>query len=240
MSFRRLAKRAFADGRNVAATLRKYVGTEINTPEIIQAAYDVQAGTYVHFTKKNRDFVEAYSAQLAALLDKQLLPGYVLLDAGTGEMTTLVHMLSALETRLAKVYACDISERRLQVGRAYAGDHLPGKIEAFKAELSQIPMPDNSVDVVTTNHAIEPNGGREQKILAELFRIARRKLVLFEPCFEIASDEGKQRMNTHGYVRDIAGHAERLGGKLEYFAPLQTFINPLNPTACFVIVPHSG
>jgi histidinol-phosphate/aromatic aminotransferase/cobyric acid decarboxylase-like protein len=108
-------------------------------------------------------------------------------------------------------------------------------VSTFRAELAAIPLSDNSVDVVTTNHAIEPNGGREVEILFELLRIAKRKIVLFEPCYEIATDEGKARMRQHGYVRDLRGHLEELGAKVESLTPLKTVHNPLNPTACIVV-----
>jgi hypothetical protein len=111
----------------------------------------------------------------------------------------------------------------------------PVELETFKAELSSIPLADASVDVVTTNHALEPNGGREREILLELARVARRKLVLFEPCFEIADDDARARMTEHGYIRGLADHARAIGATVESVTALETVDNPLNPTACFVI-----
>jgi glycine/D-amino acid oxidase-like deaminating enzyme len=81
------------------------------------------------------------------------------------------------------------------------------------------------------------NGGREAEILLELFRVAQRKLVLFEPCYEIASAEARGRMEHHGYVRGLADAAERLGARVETITPLPIVDNPLNPTVCFVVTP---
>src|SRR5438067_10039896 len=104
-------------------------------------------------------------------------------------------MVAQLTTPLSTVYATDISEKRLEIGKKYAARYMKGTdLRVMRAELSSIPLPSGSVDVVTTNHALEPNGGREREIIAELVRIARRKLVLFEPCYEMASPEAKARM----------------------------------------------
>jgi SAM-dependent methyltransferase len=231
---RALGEQAMREGRNVTHALREHLGTDRNTPEAIEVAYDLQAGSYVDFAEKQPDFLNAYAEQLAGLLDPHLQDGDVLLDAGTGEMTTLAHILKALRTPLARVYASDISSKRLAIGQDYAAKHGVS-VEPLHAELASIPLPNESVSVVTTNHALEPNGGREREILSELLRVTKRKLVLFEPCFELASDEGKARMRQHGYIQDLAHHATHLGAIIESVTPLEMVHNPLNPTTCFVI-----
>jgi SAM-dependent methyltransferase len=231
MDLRKLGSAAFAQGRNVTRTLREHLGTTRNTPEVIEIAYDLQAGTYVEFAEQNPEHVRAYAGQLASFLEPHLRPGDVLLDAGAGELTNLSHMVSQLSTPLSTVYATDISERRLEIGKAYAARYMkPTDLRVTRAELSSIPLPDKSVDVVTTNHALEPNGGREEEILRELRRIARRKLVLFEPCYEIAGPEARARMDAHGYIRGLSSYADSV-------TAMKIVDNPLNPTACFVVSP---
>lgn len=229
MDLRAIGAAAYAEGRNVAEALRDHLGIDHNTPEIIEIAYDLQAGTYVEHADGHPDHSRAYAEQLARLLDPHLRPGDVLLDAGAGELTTLAHLVAALTTPLGQVIATDISAERLEVGRRYAERTMtaPG-LRLIRAELSAIPLPDKSVDVATTNHALEPNGGREDEIICELKRIARRKLVLFEPSDAAASPEGKARMRSHGYIRDLAPFAESV-------TYLDIVDNPLNPTACYVI-----
>ena len=235
----RLGREAYAEGRNVTQTLRDHLGTTQNTPDVIEVAYDMQAGSYVKFAEDELDFMKEYAAQLASHLDPHLEEGDSLLDAGTGEMTTLTHLVLALGTKPDQVHACDISQKRVDIGRQYAKDHgldIPG----IRAELGDLPFDDDSIDVITTNHAVEPNGGRERDILAELLRVAKRKLVLFEPCYEIADEEGKKRMEHHGYIRGLADHAEALGATVESVTPMKQVHNPLNPTACYVIRPSAG
>lgn len=233
---RTIGRRAFDEGQNVTRALREHLGTNRNTPEAIEVAYDLQAGSYVEKAERQADFFRAYGEHLAKHLEPHLQEGDMILDAGTGEMTNLTHMVLALKTNLYSVHGCDISQKRINLGRQYAakfGLHVHG----IRAELSKLPFPKQSFDVVTTSHAIEPNGGREREILKELLRVTKRKLVLFEPCFEIASEEGKARMIEHGYVKGLSAHAEALGATVESMTPLEIVHNPLNPTACWVILP---
>jgi hypothetical protein len=98
-----------------------------------------------------------------------------------------------------------------------------------------MPLAENSVDVVFTSHALEPNHGREAELIGQLLRIARRKLLLFEPSWEHANSEIKSRMNEHGYVRDLPKYISEAGGKLVSVEALPNSLNPLNPTFCYVV-----
>ena len=225
MNLEQLARELYADGKNVAAGLREHLGVTENTPEIIRLAYDMQAGSYVEAATRD-DFVMRYAQQLAEHLAPHI--DGTLLDVGTGEMTTLSHLVAALPVKPSKVFASDISGKRLEVGQAYAAVHMPDvPLEVFTADIAKLPLPDQSIDVITSNHALEPNGGREEELVRELLRVGK-KLVLFEPDYENASDEGKARMTSHGYITRLRDYAESV-------TPLELLHNPLNPTSCFVI-----
>jgi hypothetical protein len=73
-----------------------------------------------------------------------------------------------------------------------------------------------------------------------LFRITVDKLVLFEPCYEINTNEGRQRMDALGYIKNIDGVVEKLGGVIVEKSIIKHTSNPLNPTVCFVIKPPSA
>lgn len=105
----------------------------------------------------------------------------------------------------------------------------------FVADLFEIPLRDNAVDVVYTSHAIEPNGGHEKEILRELYRVAKKYLVLFEPGYEFASAEGKARMERHGYIKDLPGAAMSLGYTVLESRMLDFATNTLNPTSVLII-----
>ena len=85
------------------------------------------------------------------------------------------------------------------------------RTQAFVGEMSGIPLPDNSIDVVMTSHALEPNHRREAQLLGELLRVSQRGLLLFEPSYELGDDAQRANMDQHGYVRSLGDHCRELG-----------------------------
>jgi uncharacterized protein YbaR (Trm112 family) len=106
-------------------------------------------------------------------------------------------------------------------------------------DLARLPFADNSIDVVYTSHAIEPNGGREERLLGELYRVARDYLILLEPGYEFAGEEARARMEQHGYCKGLVETAEHLGMKVVRNELFPYAANPLNPTAITVIEKRS-
>lgn len=240
-SLRRHVRDAFREGRNVTEFLRQELGLTQNTADIIETAYNLQAGSYIAAARIPSQQYAAYTAEMAALLAAHLEPGDCLLDAGTGELTTLSALMAQLPTPPAQVCAFDISWSRLALGTSYAQEAMPAalgdRLQVFVADLAAIPLADGAVDITITTHALEPNGNALPGLLAELLRVTRRKLVLFEPSFETATPEGQARMNQLGYIRDLAATASALGAMVEAVVPLSHSMNPLNPTAAFVLTP---
>ena len=109
------------------------------------------------------------------------------------------------------------------------------KLSLFCADINQIPLPGSSLDVVSTFHALEPNGGNERALLLELKRVSKGKVIIFEPSYENNSDEGKARMDRLGYIKNIPGIVESLGGKIVDVQMCPCSANPLNPTAAYII-----
>lgn len=237
------AKTAYQNGENVTSYLRRQFGSAGNTPEIIEIAYDLQAGSYIESIGRNRAGWQAYTREIGAILAKHLTPGDVLLDVGTGEMTTLAGVVNQCCNGLS-FYACDISLSRLLKGNVFLARELPPEtlraVFPFVADLFTLPFMDNAVDVVWTSHALEPNGGREKAALAELIRVARKKLVLFEPYFEKNSPAGQERMARLGYIKGVREAVEELGATCEEIIPIANLANPLNPTHAFIVTPPTS
>jgi hypothetical protein len=233
-------KLAYKNGKNITELLRSQKNIYSNTSEIIEIAYDLQAGSYIEHTLNNPTLAEAYTTELASILDNQITKTDSLLDIGTGELTTLSHLIRRLENKPKEVFAFDISWSRMYKGIAYAKDVMGGDyklLKPFVASISEIPLLDKSINITTSSHALEPNGGQLKELLGELFRITIDKLVLFEPCFEINTYEGKQRMDKLGYIKNIDGFVKELGGKMIEKIIIKNISNPLNPTVCFIITP---
>jgi hypothetical protein len=214
-------RQAYARNENITKLLSGQEG--LSREEVIEIAYDIQSGSYTELAMSNPEVLQLYAKEIHELSRKFIADQDVILDCGAGELTTL----SALSQYLSehnRLLACDISLSRLHVGRRFAERamkrELAQNLKSFVADMGCIPLADNSVDVLFTSHALEPNHGREAKLLSELLRIARRHLILFEPSWENATELVRIRMDEHGYVRELPRHIADAGGRLVSTEPL--------------------
>lgn len=230
------ARAAFRQGRNVIATVRDADGSITNSQQAIEIAYELQTGSYSSAAESDPENWRRYGVEIARHLRPVLRDGDVLLDGGTGELTSFVSALNHLE-RSTRPVAFDVSWSRLAEGRRFAARHLESgqTVETFVGDLAAIAMAENAVDVAMTVHALEPNGGRERELLRSLFRVARRHVVLFEPCYERASPAARRRMRSHGYVRGLSEAIADCGGRIVSLAEFEVPSNVLNPTWVFVV-----
>jgi hypothetical protein len=236
------AKTAYGEGKNVTELLRAQANLEANTPEIIEIAYDLQAGTYIEAVNANRDFAMQYATDLANIIEAHIKPSDCLLDVGTGEITTLSLVAQNLGVMPAELFAFDISWSRIYKGLTFAREQMGDRfaqLTAFVADMSEIPLPEKSVNITISSHALEPNGSILPALLMELFRVTRDKLLLFEPCYEINTEQGQKRMDRMGYIKGLDGVVTSLGGTLIDRIALKNISNPLNPTACYIVRPPS-
>ncbi len=223
----------YRQGRNITALLRDEQGAQGNTEAIIELAYDLQTGSYIESMREPAmaEHKRRYAAELAETLCG-LGPFESILEAGVGEGTTLSGVLANLGP--VRAHGFDLSWSRVAFARRWLGDHGTHATLCTGSLLS-MPFADDSIDVVFTSHAVEPNGGREAEILREVTRVARRHVVLWEPSYAHASEAGKRRMHAHGYCRELPETAERLGLRVVEHRALEESANPLNPTAVTVI-----
>lgn len=202
-------RRLYRDGTNIVDHLKATLGAKYNTEQIVETSYDLQAGSYIDYVRKHAALESQYQSQLSTFLREVLTPGDSIVDVGTGEMTTLAPVAAACYAEVGAAYAIDISLSRLIVGRNYLREQLSAelsrKIQPLAATLFRLPFASDSIDVVWTSHALEPNGGRELEAISELARVARKYLVLFEPSYERNTEQGRQRMERLGYIKNIEG-----------------------------------
>ena len=229
-------REAYAQKLNITKLLSEQ--KDLNREEVIEIAYDIQSGSYTEIAIRSPERLQRYAKEINEISNKYISDHDIILDCGAGELTTISALSQHLPTR-ARLLACDISLSRLRVGRRFAERYmrhdLAEKLELFVADMGRMPLTNNCVDVVFTSHALEPNYGREAKLLRELLRIARRHLILFEPSWENATKAMQTRMKKHGYVRNLPRHIEEAGGRLISVEQLPHSLNPMNPTYCYVV-----
>jgi hypothetical protein len=190
-------RKLYNEGHNLTNWIKS--NEILMSEELISIIYDLQAGSYTSLAKAQPIHFNSFAAKIAAVISA--LPRYLevstILDCGVGEGTTLIPMLDKLGFA-GKVFGFDISVSRA----SWAALNTKGvdNVQIFVAEMSHIPLPDCSIDLVLTVHALEPNGGQEKLLIGELSRVSARYIVMVEPDFENASSEQKTRMNQLGYI----------------------------------------
>lgn len=228
-------KAHYANGGNMMEFLRNHFGRDKNTFDDIICSYDLQSGTYIEFANTNQEFMKKYSLEIATILEG--LDGSInsILEAGVGEATTFANVLGNMKTPCTNAFGLDISWSRIHLGNKYLAEKNQNYVKLGTGNIFNMPFKDNSVDIVYTSHAVEPNGGMESKLVAELYRVAAKYLVLFEPAYDFADEEGKRRMEKNGYCINLWNVIQEGGYDIVEHKLMNVFSNPLNPTGLTII-----
>jgi ubiquinone/menaquinone biosynthesis C-methylase UbiE/uncharacterized protein YbaR (Trm112 family) len=227
-------KELYDKGENIIQYLKKTGNNESNSIEDILISYDFQSGSYIKGFSQNKEYIDKYCKALAKIID-EIENVQSIVEVGVGEATTLNMLIKNLKNIPPNILGFDISWSRLKFGKELLKDFNIYNVNLFTANLFEIPLPDNSIDIVYTSHSLEPNGGKEELALKELFRITKKYLILLEPSFEFANDEAKARMKKHGYVTELYSTAKKLNYKIIEHRLFDYSSNPLNPTSLMII-----
>ena len=101
----------------------------------------------------------------------ELKPGEVVLDLGSGGGIDV--LLSARRVGLAgKAYGLDMTEEMLALAEENKRKSGLTNVEFLKGEIENIPLPDNSVDVIISNCVINLSGDKD-RVLKEAFRVLK-------------------------------------------------------------------
>ena len=101
----------------------------------------------------------------------ELKPGETVLDLGSGGGIDV--LLSARRVGPAgKAYGLDMTDEMLALARANQRKAGVNNVEFLRGEIEQIPLPDNSVDVIISNCVINLSADKD-RVLAEAFRVLK-------------------------------------------------------------------
>jgi trans-aconitate methyltransferase len=101
----------------------------------------------------------------------ELKPGEVVLDLGSGGGIDV--LLSARRVSPGgKAYGLDMTDEMLALARANQAKAGVENVEFLKGEIEQIPLPDNSVDVIISNCVINLSGAKD-RVLKEALRVLK-------------------------------------------------------------------
>jgi ubiquinone/menaquinone biosynthesis C-methylase UbiE/uncharacterized protein YbaR (Trm112 family) len=228
-------KEVYSRGGNIIQYLKDHNDQKQNSIDEILISYDFQAGSYIKNFSVNREYFENYSELLAKEIELLVNEFDSIIEVGVGEATTLSSLLYNLKSKPSKVFGFDISWSRLKFAKELLIHLKLPFVKLFTANLFEIPLKDCAIDIVYTSHSIEPNGGKEEEALKELYRITKKYLILLEPAFELANQEAQSRMIENGYVTNLYSTAVKLGYKIITHRLFEISSNPLNPTGLLII-----
>lgn len=101
----------------------------------------------------------------------QLQPGEIVLDLGSGGGIDV--LLSAKRVAPGgKAYGLDMTDEMLALARENQRKAGVENVEFLKGEIENIPLPDNSVDVIISNCVINLSGDKD-RVLREAFRVLK-------------------------------------------------------------------
>jgi len=228
-------KSHFEKGGNIISFMKENSDSNQTTIEQILMSYDFQAGSYIDFVKKNPDYINQHSDNISKIINDLGVFNSVL-EVGVGEATTFVPVLKKLANIPQFQLGFDLSWSRLRHAMTYAEEYTLRDINFFCANLFNIPLENNSIELVYTSHSVEPNGGKEKDALTELLRITSKYLVLLEPSYHFGSEAAKERMRRHGYVTNLHQTAKDMGCQIIHYGLFESqYSNPLNPTELLII-----
>ncbi|OLN24025.1 hypothetical protein BTO30_00995 [Domibacillus antri] len=232
-------KEIYSNNQNVIAYLKNLNNEDKNSLEDILISYDFQAGSYIKGYENNPTIKDAYCDYLSNIINN--IGEYdSILEGGVGEATTLGVTLSKLDKKPKNSYGFDISWSRIKYAEKFIKTRKLDNVHLFTGDLFNMPLKDNSIDIVYTSHSIEPNGGREEEALKELYRVTNKYLILLEPSYEFADETARARMKKHGYVTNLYETAKNLGYKILEHRLFEVSSNPLNPTGLIIIEKEAG
>jgi ubiquinone/menaquinone biosynthesis C-methylase UbiE len=206
-------RNSYENKKNIMSLLRKNKSNLTNSPEMILYSYDLQAGSYYacHKNKKNLKIRKQIGEKLTQIILN--VKAKSILEAGIGEGNTLAQVCRQKTNNMPTFFGFDISLSRLLYAQKLLYESGK-KATLFTGNMTNIPLSDNSVDLVYTSFALEPNHGNEELLMKELFRISRKYVLLIEPSFELGSKITREHIKKHGYVRNLPNVIKKLGHKI--------------------------
>ncbi len=101
----------------------------------------------------------------------ELKPGETVLDLGSGGGIDV--LLSARRVGpTGKAFGLDMTDEMLALARENQKKAGATNVEFFKGEIENIPLPDNSVDVIISNCVINLSGDKD-RVISEAFRVLK-------------------------------------------------------------------
>lgn len=124
------------------------------------------------------------------------------MEIGAGELTNIFEILKKnKKINFENVLALDISLPRLIVGNNLLKKNLIYIDHCINSNAENIPLGDNSIDLLFTVHCLEQVPHIAKNIIREMIRVANNYVVLIEPSYELGSEVTRNRIFKKDYIK---------------------------------------
>ena len=207
----------------------------MSNEKIVNIVFDIQTKSYFSIYRKNIKKIDYIVSPIIKILKENFPKSKSLMDCGCGELIKTSFLFKHL-TYIKNFYANDISLNRLFLGKKFIKKiGIKRKINYFCSSMKNLPLKNNSIDVIFTSHAIEPNKSYDAEIIIrELFRVCNHGLCLHESHFQSADRNQKKRMNKYNYAKNIEKTLKKLNCRFKIIK-LNNHHNNLNRASLFIV-----
>lgn len=204
-------------------------------------SYDLRAGQDIKHYHENPDLYIKIAEKILSYIEEIGGNSGRIAECGAGEGIVLSEICKNKNCKFSWARGLDISWSRTAYAQSNLIDYENKSIDIdfFVGDFFHLPFKSDSIDVIYTMQGIYGMGGHEETLIKELYRCAGKYLILIEPCYELAGEEAKKRMNRLGYVKNLKGIAESLNFKVVKHELFGLDSNPLNPAAVLIIEKES-
>lgn len=147
-----------------------------------------------------------------------------LLEVGCGKGRKLRLIRNNFDVKVLK--GIDISPVGVDVA-------LKHKLDVVVGSADNLPFSDNYFDIVITHHSLEQMKYIIDDVIKELYRVTKKYVISFEPCFELQNIFGKFHNFTHDYVKGLPYIYEKYGFEIQKFVNLKVGI--LTNRTCLLV-----
>ncbi len=245
---------ALALEKCIESRLIRKVRNTLRTEDKVLRKYDAMAGSYIDdynilLTSGNEiltvydgvfdivpynELSEKYFSYISKNILEPLEPQKkCTIEIGAGELTTSIAF--AQRVKFSEISALELSWSRIAAGRQFAESKQVDFTHLLAGTALDLPLSDNSFDIVITSHCLEQIPMHVHKVLSELYRVSREYIVLLEPSYELGDSYQKMCMKRKHFVRGLDKIIRERGYRLERHELLPYCWSFKNRTALYLI-----
>jgi ubiquinone/menaquinone biosynthesis C-methylase UbiE len=159
-------------------------------------AYDNRDKSYLLIKKKPIDHPSYVLGEFYKKFDCESV-----IEVGAGELTTFYNFVNKIsnKSKLGTTAALDLSTKRLLKGKEFLKKKNIDIDYLISSNATNIPLPDNSFDLVFSHNCIEQAPMIAQNIIDEMVRISSNIIIFIEPSFEFGNQWSRNKILGKGY-----------------------------------------